>query len=300
MTHPTPQVALKTGQLGVFYWDDALPLASVLEEDGTIDGGAFLSSWRAIGAEATQRLGVTVGDIEAAKAKLGAVRLFVLAHRPVSRARGGGWLAAGCCRQSIHSCYVHARWSSRRHQLAQPPPPHSSHLTRCMNQPLTPPPGPRHRPGRAVRDRARSGARRPHAAAAGAAPHARRPRRRRRLQERAAGAGAARFRGGGEGAGLSARMCGAHAHACLLQAQPGLELAPLCLLGSGAGAGSRAFGCLLHRQRMLQHVPKACTRSAPLVPAALHCIWPFPCCGFKLLQSHVCPPRLNMSPAPQW
>ena len=77
------QVALKTAQLGVFYWDDALPLGAVLEEGGAIDGGTFLNSWRAAGAEASQWLDVAVGDVEAAKAKLGAARLFVLAQRPV-------------------------------------------------------------------------------------------------------------------------------------------------------------------------------------------------------------------------
>lgn len=81
---PTPQVALKTTQLGVFYWEDNLPLSSVLEEGGTIDGTTFLNAWRALQQEASQRLDVLIADIEAAKAKLGAARLFVLAHRPVS------------------------------------------------------------------------------------------------------------------------------------------------------------------------------------------------------------------------
>ena len=82
-------MALKTTQLGVFYWDDAIPLAAVLEEDGTIDGNAFLASWRGLAQEASQRLDVTISDIEAAKAKLGAARLFVLAHRPVGFLGGG-------------------------------------------------------------------------------------------------------------------------------------------------------------------------------------------------------------------
>jgi hypothetical protein len=78
------QVAMRTNQLGVFYWDDTIPMAALLEEGGTIDGQTFLASWRALPQEAVQKLDVTIGDIEAAKARLGAVNLFVLAHRPVS------------------------------------------------------------------------------------------------------------------------------------------------------------------------------------------------------------------------
>lgn len=70
----------------MFYWEDAVPLSSVLDEAGTIDGNEFLSSWRSLPQETTQRLGATVSDIEAAKAALGAARLFVLANRPVGDA----------------------------------------------------------------------------------------------------------------------------------------------------------------------------------------------------------------------
>jgi hypothetical protein len=75
---------MRTNQLGVFYWDDTIPMAALLEEGGTIDGQTFLASWRAQPQEAVQKLDVTIADIEAAKARLGAVNLFVLAHRPVS------------------------------------------------------------------------------------------------------------------------------------------------------------------------------------------------------------------------
>ncbi len=74
---------MKTGQLGVFYWDDAVHLGPLLEEGGAIEGGAFLAAWRALPAEIPQRLTATVGDVEAAKARLQANNLFVLAHRPV-------------------------------------------------------------------------------------------------------------------------------------------------------------------------------------------------------------------------
>jgi hypothetical protein len=87
---------MKTTQLGVLYWDDSIPLPAVLEEAGTIDGTAFLNTWRGLPQETVQKLGLTVSDIEATKARLGAVHLFVLAHRPVRCAGGGrkggrGW-----------------------------------------------------------------------------------------------------------------------------------------------------------------------------------------------------------------
>lgn len=75
---------MRSNQLGVFYWDDNIPLAPLLEEGGTIDGQAFLAAWRGLPQEAVQKLDVTIADVEAAKARLGAVNLFVLAHRPVS------------------------------------------------------------------------------------------------------------------------------------------------------------------------------------------------------------------------
>ncbi|KAF8068431.1 BETAC-AD [Scenedesmus sp. PABB004] len=77
------QVALRSDQLGVLYWDDAVPLPAVLEEGGAIDGQAFLAAWRALPETPAQRLDVTVADGDAAKAALAAVRVFVLAQRPV-------------------------------------------------------------------------------------------------------------------------------------------------------------------------------------------------------------------------
>jgi hypothetical protein len=47
-------------------------------------GATFLSSWKALPPETQRRLeGITVANMEAAKAKLAAASLFVLAHRPV-------------------------------------------------------------------------------------------------------------------------------------------------------------------------------------------------------------------------
>jgi hypothetical protein len=177
-----PQVALKTNQLGVFYWDDALPLPSVLEEGGTIDGAAFLSAWRALAAEEARRLDVTIADIEAAKAKLAAVRLFVLAHRPVSlRGRAGLTDGGRALQLGVAAAAVFAGWTRRRKQG----------VLILINRPTLRPPGPRQRPGRALRDGPRPRPLRPHAAAGGAAAHARRAGRRRGVQVPAAGPGGA-------------------------------------------------------------------------------------------------------------
>jgi hypothetical protein len=94
--HHYTQVALKTAQLGVFYWDDSIPLAAALEEGGTLEPTAYMGAWRAIAAEAKQQLNVSIGDVEAAKAKLAAGNVFVLAHRPVSS-----------CTQLLFSCAVY-------------------------------------------------------------------------------------------------------------------------------------------------------------------------------------------------
>ncbi len=87
------QVALRTNQLGVLYWEDSISLGALLAEDGTIDGQTFLSSWRTLPQELVRKLPMSITDIEQAKAKLQAVNLFVLAHRPVG---GGGGVAEGC------------------------------------------------------------------------------------------------------------------------------------------------------------------------------------------------------------
>jgi hypothetical protein len=76
------------------YWDDSIPLAALLTEDGTIDGQTFLSTWRTLPQELVRKLPMTISDIDAAKAKLQAVNLFVLAHRPVGLL-GGAAVAQG-------------------------------------------------------------------------------------------------------------------------------------------------------------------------------------------------------------
>ncbi len=90
-------MALKTGQLGVLYWDDALPLAASLEEGGTLEAGAYLAAWKGLAGEAAQRLDVTIADAGAAKARLEAASVFVLAHRPVGGARGARGPGPLCC-----------------------------------------------------------------------------------------------------------------------------------------------------------------------------------------------------------
>ncbi|GAX83225.1 hypothetical protein CEUSTIGMA_g10651.t1 [Chlamydomonas eustigma] len=77
------EVAMKTNQAGVLYFADAVPLASLLEESGGIEGQAFLNAWKTLPPETPQRLQLTVFNIESAKQRLQAANLFVLAHRPV-------------------------------------------------------------------------------------------------------------------------------------------------------------------------------------------------------------------------
>lgn len=49
----------------------------------SLTGAVFLSSWKSLPPESQQRLEVVVSSMDAAKAKLQANSLFVLAHRPV-------------------------------------------------------------------------------------------------------------------------------------------------------------------------------------------------------------------------
>jgi hypothetical protein len=74
---------MKTNEAGVLYFADAVPLASLLEESGVIEGQAFLAAWKTLPPETLQRLPLTVFNIESAKQRLQAANLFVLAHRPV-------------------------------------------------------------------------------------------------------------------------------------------------------------------------------------------------------------------------
>lgn len=77
------ELALKTNQAGVLYFSDTVPLTALLEESGSIEGQAFLAAWKSLPPESQTRLTMSVGSVNAAKQKLQAVNLFVLAHRPV-------------------------------------------------------------------------------------------------------------------------------------------------------------------------------------------------------------------------
>ena len=82
----TLQVALKTNQLGVLYFEDKITLTSVADRDGRIDGAAFVSQWKAIpeSQEESQQIPVTISDIEATITKLEEACLFVMAHKTVN------------------------------------------------------------------------------------------------------------------------------------------------------------------------------------------------------------------------
>ena len=84
---PTLQVAIKTNQLGVLYLADTVPLAAVLSEQGMIESAEFVAGWKAIpeSQEVQQEVSVTITDVAAAKLKLEASNLFVLAHKVVSQ-----------------------------------------------------------------------------------------------------------------------------------------------------------------------------------------------------------------------
>lgn len=60
------QVAIKTAQLGVFYYTDAVPLEALFLESGRIEAGVFVSSWKSIpdANEATKQLPLGIGSVE--------------------------------------------------------------------------------------------------------------------------------------------------------------------------------------------------------------------------------------------
>ncbi|KAG2441207.1 hypothetical protein HYH02_010051 [Chlamydomonas schloesseri] len=77
------QVALRTNQVGVLYFNDAVPLAALTEEGGTMEAADFLNAWKALPPEASARLPLAVPSAEVAKQRLAAAHLVVLAHRQV-------------------------------------------------------------------------------------------------------------------------------------------------------------------------------------------------------------------------
>uniref|UniRef100_A0A061R808 Beta-adaptin-like protein n=1 Tax=Tetraselmis sp. GSL018 TaxID=582737 RepID=A0A061R808_9CHLO len=91
------QVAVKTNEVGVLYFNDQVSLEAALSEDGVIDSQAFLSTWRALPdtAETSQHLQVTVSDVQSATDTLKAKNLFLMAHREVPQTRQEAMYLAG-------------------------------------------------------------------------------------------------------------------------------------------------------------------------------------------------------------
>ncbi|KAG2491509.1 hypothetical protein HYH03_010086 [Edaphochlamys debaryana] len=77
------QVALRTTQVGVLYFNDAVPLSALTEETGSMEAADFLAAWKALPPEASARLPLAVPSADVAKQRLAAANLFVLAHRQV-------------------------------------------------------------------------------------------------------------------------------------------------------------------------------------------------------------------------
>ena len=59
-------MAIKTAQLGVFYYTDAVPLEALFLEGGRIEAGVFVSSWKSIpdANEATKQLPLGICGVE--------------------------------------------------------------------------------------------------------------------------------------------------------------------------------------------------------------------------------------------
>ncbi|KAG2490457.1 hypothetical protein HYH03_011092 [Edaphochlamys debaryana] len=79
------QVAQRTTQVGVLYFNDAVPLSALTEEAGSMEAADFLAAWKALPPEASARLPLAVPSADVAKERLGAANLFVLAHCQVAQ-----------------------------------------------------------------------------------------------------------------------------------------------------------------------------------------------------------------------
>lgn len=79
------QVAIRCNQLGVLYMSDNVTLTGMLAEDGRIESAAFVNGWKAIPetSEVQHPLTATITAADAAKSKLEAAHLFVMAHKKV-------------------------------------------------------------------------------------------------------------------------------------------------------------------------------------------------------------------------
>lgn len=81
----TLQVAIKTNQLGVLYYQDSIHLEAILVEDGLIDQGVFLAAWKtlALESDSSDVIPVVVHDLDTIIQKMNAANIFLMAHRPV-------------------------------------------------------------------------------------------------------------------------------------------------------------------------------------------------------------------------
>ena len=102
------QVAIRNAQQGVFYFTDQIPLTAMLRPEGKIAASAFVNAWKTISDanEVQRQLDVMIGNAEAAKSKLEAANVFVMAHKQVGT----------CCRsfsRHVHLCLPSACSSCR-------------------------------------------------------------------------------------------------------------------------------------------------------------------------------------------
>lgn len=79
------QVAIKTNQLGVLYFQDNIVLESIFVEDGMIDQTIFLAAWKTLAGEndLNEVIGVAIPDVDGMVRHLQTKNVFLMAHRPV-------------------------------------------------------------------------------------------------------------------------------------------------------------------------------------------------------------------------
>lgn len=90
------QVAVRSNQLGVAYFNAAADLGALLLEGGGLEPAAFVPAWKALpdGAEAADALpGVRMPPWAAAAQRLAAANVFTMAHKAVPGARPCAGLA---------------------------------------------------------------------------------------------------------------------------------------------------------------------------------------------------------------
>ena len=83
------QVAVRSNQLGVAYFNAAVDLAALLAEGGALEPAAFVPAWKALpdASEAAESLPAALGAWPQASARLAAANVFTMAHKAVPGAR---------------------------------------------------------------------------------------------------------------------------------------------------------------------------------------------------------------------